>query len=132
MLEEYVIRLLEELHLPAPSQEDGIIFSLEISDQWKLSLKSLHPGILITATICPIPQGGKENLFSHLLQANFLGQGTGGGSIGVDSTERFLTFSKRLYQDVNYQGFKEVVEDFVNYLQYWQREVATFQKEGIL
>lgn len=69
-----------------------------------------------------------------LMKANFLGQGTLGGAIGIDDEEKFLTLSLTLPYDVNQRTFKEAVEDFANILDFWRDEVARFEKnssEGI-
>jgi hypothetical protein len=57
-----------------------------------------------------------------------MGQGTGGGAIGIDPTEKFFTFSQSLPFEMNYQVFKESLEDFLNYITYWQEEIVRFNQ----
>ena len=63
------------------------------------------------------------------MKANFLGQGTGGARIGVDPDDKFLTLSHGFPYEMNYQLFKESIEDFVNYVVYWREEIAKFEQE---
>jgi len=41
-----------------------------------------------------------------------------------------LTLSHGFPYEMNYQGFKESIEDFVNYVVYWREEVAKFERES--
>jgi hypothetical protein len=78
-------------------------------------------------TLCPNTK--KEDLFIYLMRANLLGQGAGGARIGLDPDEKFLTLSSGLPYEMNYQTFKETIEDFANYLIYWRDEVAKFENQ---
>ena len=57
------------------------------------------------------------------MKANFLGQGTGGAVIGMDPEENLLTLSLLLPYDMNYKMFREALEDFANFLDYWKTEL---------
>jgi hypothetical protein len=41
-----------------------------------------------------------------------------------------LTLSHGFPYEMNYQAFKESVEDFVNYVVYWREEVSKFEREN--
>ena len=66
------------------------------------------------------------------MKANFLGQGTGDATIGLDENENFLTLSLVLPYDMNYKMFKDALEDFVNYLDYWKEELIRHKKAAEL
>ena len=63
------------------------------------------------------------------MKANFLGQGTGGATIGLKEDESFLTLSLSLPYEMNYRAFKDAVEEFVNYLEYWKSEAARHETQ---
>jgi len=65
-----------------------------------------------------------------LMKANLLGQGTGEQAIGLDHEEKSLTLSCIIPYDINYKEFKEKIEDFVNYLDYWRLESEKMKKNA--
>lgn len=126
MLQDFVDLLCKELAIATPKLNEEKMYFFKIAGE-SLSLKDLHPGIALQASICPIPQQKKEELFSYLMRANLLGQGTADHRIGIDADEKFLTLSLGLPYELNYQSFKETIEDFVNYLLYWREQVTKFE-----
>ncbi|PIS02082.1 MAG: hypothetical protein COT85_08065 [Chlamydiae bacterium CG10_big_fil_rev_8_21_14_0_10_42_34] len=129
MLRDFLEKLCIELAIESiPKLNEQKIYPLRLGDDL-VAIKDLDPGVSLQAQICPCPQKKKEDLFIYLMRANLLGQGTGGTRIGLDLDEKFLTLSLGLPYELNYQTFKDTVEDFVNYLIYWRDEVAKFESE---
>jgi len=129
MLAEFIDQICQELEIPPPKPNEEKVFTFSLNKEIQVFLKDLDPGVSMQANICPCPPGKREDLFIYLMRANLLGQGTGGSRIGLGGDEKFLTLSLGLPYEMNYQTFKENLEDFVNYLIYWQSEVAKFEKE---
>lgn len=44
--------------------------------------------------------------------------------------ESFLTLSLSLPYEMNYMAFKDAMQEFVNYLEYWKTETARHEKEA--
>ena len=129
MLTDFLERLCKELAIHSlPKRNELKIVPLRIGNE-SIALKDLDPGMALQAQICLCPEKKKESLFIYLMRANLLGQGAGGARIGLDSDEKFLTLSLGLPYELNYQTFKETIEDFVNYLIYWQNEIGKFESE---
>jgi hypothetical protein len=122
--------LAENLHLEAiPQKDKDGIYRLKLPPNFQVGVSELNPGVFFSSLILPIPkEGSKEALFIYLMRANLMGQGTGGGAIGIDPTEKFFTFSQSLPFEMNYQVFKESLEDFLNYITYWQEEIVRFNQ----
>lgn len=130
LLRDYLEKLYAELEIDLkPKQNEKKLFSFRLGDDIQIDLKDLEPGVAMHSKICPCPQRKKEDLFIFLMRANLLGQGTGGSRIGLDQEEKFLTLSFGLPYEMNYQSFRENLEDFVNYLIYWREEIAKIEKE---
>ena len=129
-VERLLENLTENLHLEAIPQKDKEgIYRLKLPPNFQVGISELDPGIFLSSLILPIPkEGSKEALFIHLMKANLMGQGTGGGAIGIDTTEKFFTFSQSLPFEMSYQVFKESLEDFLNYISYWQEEIVRFNE----
>lgn len=136
MLENQITQLAEELHLPSPETEDGEgFFHISLSETITIAIKSLNPGLFLAADVGFLPTRNKEDNLMYFMKANFLFQGTGGQVLGVNSEEKSLTLSQKIVQEVNYLRFKEIIEDFANYLGYWQKELERLQQattEGII
>jgi hypothetical protein len=129
MLRGFLETLCKELAIESiPKLNEQKIYPFRLGKDL-IALKDLDPGMALQAQICPCPQKKKEDLFIYLMRANLLGQGAGGARIGLDPDEKFLTLSLGLPYELNYQTFKETIEDFVNYLIYWQNEIGKFESE---
>lgn len=129
VIEKHLEHLASDLEMESFGQKnDRGFFRVTLSKDWVLELQELDPGFLIHSCICPCPLVHRESLFIYLMKANFLGLGTGGAAIGLDKAEKHLTLSRIIPYDVNYKSFKEIIEDFTNYLDLWQQEVQRHQK----
>ncbi len=130
MLKDRIKHLTEELELEMPKgDKENRTFSMILNPQTTIEMRDLSPGFSLKAPIGPCQANKREELFIYLMRANFLGQGTGGARIGLDADEKLLTLSYGFSYEVNDQVFKESVEDFVNYLNYWKDAIATFERE---
>lgn len=131
MLERYLEQLVKELNLePLAPLDDQKRRHLKLG-KLSIALKDLDPGFYYFSQIAPLPQHKREELFIYLMKANFLGQGTGGATLGLMEDESFLTLSLALPYDMNYKAFRETLEDFANFVEYWQKELAKHEAEGL-
>jgi len=124
MLDRHLEQLAKDLNLsPTPPADEKKQRHLKLG-KLSITLKDLDPGIYFYSQLAPVPKQKKEELFMLLMKANFLGQGTGGGTLGLMEDESFLTLSLALPYDMNYKAFRELLEDFANFVEYWQKEIA--------
>src|SRR6185295_7561609 len=127
MFRDYLTQLCDELSIASvPKINEPKIYPFPLGD-FVLAMKDLDPGLGLQAPICLCPEKNREELFIYLLQANVLGQGVGLSRLGLDKDEKFLTLSLGLPYEMNYQMFKETIEEFVNYLEYWKEQVHKIQ-----
>ena len=131
MLEEHLLRLAQALDLPVPRKNKLSGFEFQLSDDLVLTFTEKDPGFFIFSVVGPPPTQKKEEAFIYFMKANLLGQGTGGQVLGLDAEEKFLTLSRLIQYDMNYQHFKDLVEDFANYVLYWREEANRLQKESL-
>ena len=129
MIEKYLEQLRKELEL-------GSLPPLNEEKEYHLQLSNFNIGIKVSDTqyyfssdIGPIPQNKREDFLMRVMKANFLGQGTGGATIGLKEDESCLTLSLSLPYEMNYKTFKESLEDFVNYVSYWKQEIIQHEAE---
>ena len=129
MLEQLMGTLAEELAMEeVPQKQQGNVFQLDLNPETQVVLQELDPGISLWGRIGPCPEAKREDLFMLLMKANFLGQGTGGACIGLEENGNFLTLSLVLPYDMSYKMFREALEDFANYLEYWREELIRHKK----
>lgn len=121
MLEPFLITLAQELEWDESPKKDALNqFILPLNADQVISLKEVDEGVLVRARIGALPERDQEALCMDLMKGNFLGQGTGQAVIGLEEDEKFLTLSQVLPYDINFKGFKQLLEEFANYLGYWQ------------
>src|SRR3990167_283212 len=116
MLRQFLRQLCQELDLSYSEDRHRYLFRL--NNQLEAELRDLEPGMAVLGRIAACPERKREDLFIYLMRANLLGQGTGGCRIGLDASEKTLTLSLGLPYEMNYQVFKDTLEDFINYLLY--------------
>ena len=124
MIEAHLNSLCEELGLGAPPSFDNDL-SLEFTlASFRIRVTKTDRGSHLTAPFAKFQPKHAETLLMKMMEANFLGQGTGGGVLGMKEDETFLTLSLDLPYEVNYTSFKEAVEEFINYLEFWKTEAT--------
>lgn len=133
-VEQLVENLCSELKLEAVPQKDkNGLFQLKVGSSPQVSIKELDPGAFLSARILPIPkEENKEALFIYLMKANLMGQGTGGATIGIDPSEKFITLTLILSFELSYRIFHESLEDYLNYIDFWKEEITTFMEKGLI
>lgn len=131
VLQDFLHLLSQELGLARPTISERKTFLFPIGDA-AIEFTDLKPGVSMQAPICPPPEKKREELFTYLMRANLFGQGAGGARIGLSYDEKSLTLSLGLPYEINYQAFKEKLEDFINYSFFWREEVTKFMKQTTL
>ena len=126
---DHIVQLFKELGLgsPPPLEQDGSA-KVELFS-YSITMVKLDPGVHFWAQIAPPPTKEMEEFLLKMMKANFLGQGTGGGVLGMNEDESFLTLSLSLPYEMNYRAFRDAIEEFVNYLEYWKTETAKYVAE---
>jgi Tir chaperone protein (CesT) family len=129
MLKDYLTRLVKELQLePAPIKEVGEVFEISFEPNITIHLKEQRPGIYFYSTLHPCPLKGREQLYMQLMEANFLGGGTKNAVIGLEEDFTFAYYLD-LQLEVPYSVFREELEDFVNYVEYWRGVIQKHESE---
>jgi hypothetical protein len=129
MIEQFVEQLFAELGLRgSPVFEKDESLKVMIG-AFPIEVTKLDPGVHLAATVAPLPTKDREDFLLKVMEANFLGQGTGGGVLGLREDESCLTLSLSLPYEMSYRSFKDAVEEFVNFLEYWNKETQTSSGE---
>lgn len=119
----HVKQLSEELNLGSLPPLDEQKFQHLRIGSFNIAIKELEPGYYLCSEIGPLPKNKEEEFLMLAMKANFLGQGTGGSTIGLKENESSLTLSLHLPEEMPYRGFKDYLEEFINYLDYWTKTI---------
>lgn len=103
---EYIFNFLEDIQIDITKIKDTIYDTLHFD-----------------AKITPLLEEKKEEILTLVMKANLLKQGSGRAIIGLDENEKFLTLCQSMLYEENYELFKETIEDFLNYLIFWEDEI---------
>ena len=127
-LEQIIENLSKEVGIKAIPQVDKKgSYQLHINLDTQISITETDQGIFFFVKIIPIPEmKSKEVVFIYLMKANLLGQGTGGSVIGIDTLEKHFTLSLSLTENLSYKIFKDYLEEFLNYLDFWKEEIPSY------
>lgn len=123
MLENLIRLLFRDLSLDRANHSihNGVHW-LKISE-CDIQLKDWGKGVYISANLCPNPELNREEFFLLLMEANFLCQGTGGSVLGLNEDEDFIVLSYMFPYDLNYAVFKDKLETFVNFTEFWKNRI---------
>jgi hypothetical protein len=132
MLERWLTQLSQQLDVPMTiNQELPKSYLLILNQETHLLLKDLNPGFSCRSLIAPLPQEENlEDLFILCMRANFLGQGTKGAAIAIDPSLQHFLFTLTVTEELTSPLFKETIEDFVNYLNYWKKRIGSRKSSG--
>lgn len=91
----------------------------------------LDPGIHMHCMIHAMPTKNLEPFMMEIMEANYLGVGTGKNWLALEPNEKYLTLSMTIPYEVNYMEFKRYIEQYMNYAEYWKDQVEDFIKKQV-
>lgn len=119
-----------ELTEPLPQEIPGV-YKVPLDEGVSFSVTSLmegsQTGLVLTSNLAAIPRGEEERLYTHALLGNLFGQGTKQAVLGLNESGSLLTLSRYIDYDVNFQEFREIIEDFINTIDFWREEILKHQ-----
>lgn len=129
MLENHLKQLQQELELtePFPSEVPGV-WSIPLEETVEVVLTQLQPeGFSLNCVIGSLPEDHQDEFLDQVMLSNLFGQGTGGAVLGIDETEKNIVLAQNVEQDLEYQKFKDLLEDFLNSVEVWRDEILEYQ-----
>jgi hypothetical protein len=122
-------KLSEELKIGPIKENKDKIYELPVNSETHITIYNKNPYIFLRANVSDMPETKKEDLLIYLMKANLLSQGTGGSKIGLSDNEKTLTLLFRMDYEVDYKQFKENIEEFINYLNFYKEEVIKYKEK---
>lgn len=126
MIENYMQQLQKDLELPKEfdSQMQGV-YTMPLEEDLSIVITSLPFGFSFTCKVAPCPKEKEDAFYARMLLANLFGQGTKGAILGLDEDGKMLTVVKTVEYNVDYKDFRDMLEDFINVVDFWRDEVKT-------
>ena len=123
MSKDLITSLCDELGFAWSEEGERPLLRIAVPPSIEIEFELGERGGEMRVLLAPLPEEGREVVLSHLMQANYLGQGTGGGVLGIAEDSRSFTFSRRLQRDIGSKELQERIEEFVNYAEYWREQL---------
>ena len=67
-----------------------------------------------------------EEFFTQALLAHLYSHGTEGSTLGLDAEGEISKLSRKIDYNINYQEFKDIIEDFTNTVEFCQQETGAY------
>jgi Tir chaperone protein (CesT) family len=126
-IEQLVERLAKELELEKIPSSGAGVFTLPLEEDLRVIISTSSQGLVLDCTLYPCPKERQEIFFTKVLLANLMGQGTKGAIIGLDEEAEKLTLHLETDYQVEYKEFRDIIEDFLNVVDFWREEAITLK-----
>lgn len=132
MLKDLIDKLLIDLEMDRNevAEEEGRV-TIDLDENLSVTFNELSPiGIGMFSKLGSCPEMQQEELFTTLMTSNLFGDQTGGAIIGLDSQGKTVTMRLDIPRQVTYAEFYGDVENFLNYVDFWQQELQEHIKQS--
>ena len=128
-LQALLAELQKDFELPRPFDQEGAdVWSIPIDEGLKIYAAEKAGVLELSSTFMEAPVGKEEELYLNLLNANLLGQGTLGAWLSLSDEGRRLTLTRVIDYDVSFKEFRDILEDFINSIDFWREEALNYQQ----
>lgn len=127
-LNEFMKQLSYEMELEQPltAQMSGV-YTLPLDENLYIVISTGEEGLSLTSDICKCPTIKREEFLTEMMHANLFGQGTTDAILGLTKNGETITLSRHVKHDIDYKQFSEILEDFINTVDYWADEAKTYK-----
>lgn len=127
-LNEFIKKLSYEMELEEPLKaEMKGFYTLPLGDGVTVAISKGELGLSFFSEICKCPTLKREEFLTELMHANLFGQGTSDAILGLTTKGDKITLRRDLAHEVDYQEFSDILEDFINTIDYWIREASAIK-----
>ena len=126
MLEKMIPQLLKDLELEnaLPFKAPGP-FQLPLGAGVAVTIKEIPNGLVLKAPLSVYPKEREEAVFMHTMNGNLFGLGTDNAVLGLSEDGKTFTLTRVIDYSVGYKQFREILEDFINAIDFWREEILT-------
>lgn len=129
MLENHIEQLTKELELEGSlASEIPGVFAFPLEENLSISISGHSAGFALSCTLCPAPKINQEAFLTRVMLGNLFGQGTRGAVLGLNEDGSQLTLAQVVDYNADYKEFRDVLEDFINSVDFWRAEAEKYNK----
>lgn len=129
LLEALIDKFTKEMELDGSlASEVPGVYALPLDEGLTINISPLANGVSLQCNFAPLPQSASEELFLRLLIGNLFGQGTKGAVIGLNDEKKQLTLIQDIPYNIDYEVFRDTLEDFMNTVDFWREESHNYIK----
>ena len=126
MLASLMEKLTQELELDKSlATEVPGTYAFPLDQGLTVTIFEIPRGFLLKCPVGPAPKVQEELFLTQAMLANLFGQGTRGAVLGLSPEGTILTLSQVVDYTVDYKEFKDIVEDFINSVDFWHEEALS-------
>lgn len=126
MLDPFIQQLVKELEIEGSlaTQMPGV-FRFPLEEDLTVIISDTPPGFTLTCNVAATPKVKEEEFYTRCLMGNLFGQGTKGAVLGLSEDGEWLTLSQNVNTHADYREFRDILEDFINSVDYWRSEATS-------
>lgn len=126
MLDPFIQQLVKELEIEGSlaTQMPGV-FRFPLEEDLTVIISDTPPGFTLTCNVATTPKVKEEEFYTRCLMGNLFGQGTKGAVLGLSEDGEWLTLSQNVNTHADYREFRDILEDFINSVDYWRSEATS-------
>lgn len=128
MLDRYIQALVKELELEdsLTTQVPGV-YSLPLDEDISILITEKGGGLNFHCDLYVTPNQQQEEFFGRLLLGNLFGQGTKGAVLALNDDGTKVVLVQDIPHHIEYKEFKDILEDFINSVDYWRIEAKSYR-----
>lgn len=128
VLDEFMKQLGYEMELETPLEpEMSGVYLIPLDEGLRIVVNRIDNGLSLTCELADCPTIKREEFLQTLMEANLFGQGTSNSILGLSSNSKKITLSHHIERDIKYNEFAEILEDFINTIDFWREEARNFK-----
>jgi hypothetical protein len=128
MLESFMKHFSKDMELEQPitSVVPGS-YTIGLEEDLAVTIIEIPHGFSLDCTLCACPKGREEQFLTHALLGNLFGQGTKGAVLGLNLEGNEVKLTRTVDYHVEYKEFKDILEDFINSVDFWREEALNYR-----
>lgn len=131
-LNTFIPLLIKELGSKNPNALDTNtpgVYSLPAGENLTVILSDIDNGFMLNCHIAPFPKENAEELLVEVMYGNLFGRETSNAILSLSNDTNELTLTQVVDYQLDYSSFKNILEEFLNTIDFWHGELATKSKK---
>lgn len=124
MLEKHIQKLIEDFELKDTTLASEVpgTYAFPLDDGLTIMISEIPNGLTMKCSVAPYPKVKEEIFSTQAMLGNLFGQGTRGSVLGLTMDGNTLTLTQVVDYNINYKEFRDILEDFINSVDFWRDE----------